>query len=95
VDDRDVRIAVFWHHGRPNIGASPAPPFAAADWLGIRWVSYDRPADEGTLLGDDAVARAARDDEELLRTGRIQSERQVFELAREHSLNGHHSEWEE
>jgi hypothetical protein len=39
---------------------------------------------------DEAGARAAREDEELLRTGRIQSERQVFELAREHSINGHH-----
>jgi 5S rRNA maturation endonuclease (ribonuclease M5) len=41
---------------------------------------------------DDAVARASREDEELLRTGRIQSERQVFELAREHSMNGYHPE---
>jgi DNA-binding MarR family transcriptional regulator len=37
---------------------------------------------------DDAMARAAWKDEELMRTERIQSERQVFELAREHSLNG-------
>jgi len=41
---------------------------------------------------DDAVATAAQEDEELLRTGRIQSERQVFELAREYSMNGYHSE---
>jgi hypothetical protein len=39
---------------------------------------------------DDALAGVAREDEELLRTDRIQSERQVFELAREHSMNGHH-----
>jgi hypothetical protein len=44
---------------------------------------------------DEAVARASREDEELLRTGRIQSERQVFELAREHSMNGYHPEREE
>jgi DNA-binding IclR family transcriptional regulator len=44
---------------------------------------------------DDAVARTAREDEELLRTGRIQSERQVFELARENSMNGYHPEREE
>jgi len=37
---------------------------------------------------DDAAKRIAREDEELLRTGRIQSERQVFELAHEHSANG-------
>jgi len=39
---------------------------------------------------DEAGARATREDEELLRTGCIQSERQVFELAREHSENGRH-----
>jgi hypothetical protein len=44
---------------------------------------------------DDAVERAAREEEELLRTGRIQSERQVFELASEHSKNGDHPEREE
>src|SRR5215210_3425405 len=36
------RLAVFWHHGTPNIGAPPEPLFAAAEDLGIRWVSYDR-----------------------------------------------------
>ncbi len=35
-DDSDGRLAVFWHHGTPNIGAPPAPLFAAADQLGIR-----------------------------------------------------------
>jgi 5S rRNA maturation endonuclease (ribonuclease M5) len=44
--------------------------------------SSDRDNDD-----DDAVERAAREDEELLRTGLIQSERQVFELVREHSMN--------
>src|SRR5215212_6067053 len=42
-DDADGRLAVFWHHGTPNIGAPPEPLFAAAEELGIRWVSYDRP----------------------------------------------------
>jgi len=42
-DDAERRLAVFWHHGTPNIGAPPEPLFAAADRLGIRWVSYDRP----------------------------------------------------
>jgi hypothetical protein len=36
------------------------------------------------------IIQIIREDEELLRTGRIQSERQVFELTREHSMNGHH-----
>jgi hypothetical protein len=44
---------------------------------------------------DDAVERAAREEEELLRTSRIPSERQVFDLAREHSMNGYHPEREE
>jgi AAA domain len=45
---------------------------------------------------NDAVERAAREDEELLRTGRIQSEIQVFELAHEHLMNSyHHPEREE
>ena len=41
-------LAVFWHHGSPNIGAPPAPLFAAAARLGIRWVSYDRPGYGGS-----------------------------------------------
>ena len=36
-------LAVVWHHGTPNIGTPPEPLFAAADQLGIRWLSYDRP----------------------------------------------------
>src|SRR3712207_8757159 len=27
----DGRLAVFWHHGSPNIGAPPAPLFSTAD----------------------------------------------------------------
>ena len=42
------RLAVFWHHGTPNIGAPPEPLFAAADRLGIRWLSYDRPGYGGS-----------------------------------------------
>jgi pimeloyl-ACP methyl ester carboxylesterase len=41
--DAAGRLTVFWHHGTPNIGAPPEPLFAAAEELGIRWVSYDRP----------------------------------------------------
>ena len=47
-DDADGRLAVFWHHGTPNIGAPPEPLFAAAARLGIRWVSYDRPGYGGS-----------------------------------------------
>jgi len=42
------RLAVFWHHGTPNIGAPPEPLFAAAEQRGIRWVSYDRPGYGGS-----------------------------------------------
>ena len=47
-DDAADRLAVFWHHGTPNIGTPPAPLFAAADRLGLRWVSYDRPGYGGS-----------------------------------------------
>src|ERR671920_1738258 len=46
--DADGRLTVFWHHGSPNIGAPPEPLFSAADNLGIRWVSYDRPGYGGS-----------------------------------------------
>ncbi len=61
-DDADGRLAVFWHHGSPNIGAPPEPLFSAADRLGIRWVSYDRPGYGGsTPRPDRDVASAAGD----------------------------------
>ncbi|MFE4372982.1 alpha/beta fold hydrolase [Streptomyces sp. NPDC056835] len=47
-DDSDDTLAVFWHHGTPNIGAPPAPLFPAAARLRIRWVSYDRPGYGGS-----------------------------------------------
>ena len=54
-------LAVVWHHGTPNIGAPPAPLFAAADRLGIRWVSYDRPGYGGSSPrpGRDVASAAA------------------------------------
>src|SRR5829696_8291280 len=61
-DDAAGRLAVFWHHGSPNIGASPEPLFSAADRLGIRWVSYDSPGYDGsTPRPDRDVASAAAD----------------------------------
>jgi pimeloyl-ACP methyl ester carboxylesterase len=55
-------LAVFWHHGTPNIGTPPAPLFPAADRLDIRWVSHDRPGYGGSTPrpGRD-VASAAGD----------------------------------
>ena len=61
-NDADGRLAVFWHHGTPNIGAPPEPLFPAAARLGIRWVSYDRPGYGGsTPCLDRDVASAAAD----------------------------------
>ena len=61
-EEPDARLAVFWHHGTPNIGAPPEPLFPAAARLGIRWVSYDRPGYGGSTPhpGRD-VASAATD----------------------------------
>jgi pimeloyl-ACP methyl ester carboxylesterase len=59
-NDRDDQLAVFWHHGTPNVGPPPEPLFAAADRLGIRWISYDRPgyggstSDPGRSVGSGA-----------------------------------------
>lgn len=60
VDNTNCRLAVFWHHGTPNIGAPPEPLFADADRLGIRWVSYDRPGYGGStpFPGRDVASAA-------------------------------------
>jgi pimeloyl-ACP methyl ester carboxylesterase len=56
------RLAVVWHHGTPNIGAPPAPLFADADRLGLRWVGYDRPGYGGSTPREGRnVASAAED----------------------------------
>lgn len=60
-DNPDGQLAVFWHHGSPNIGAPPEPLFAASKKLGIRWVSHDRPNYGGStpLPGRDVASAAA------------------------------------
>lgn len=56
------RLPVVWHHGTPNIGAPPVPLFEAADRLGLRWVSYDRPGYGGsTPAPGRSVGDAASD----------------------------------
>ena len=61
-DGASDRLAVFWHHGTPNIGAPPKPLFPAAARLRIRWVSYDRPGYGGSTPHPGRhVASAARD----------------------------------
>jgi pimeloyl-ACP methyl ester carboxylesterase len=53
---------VLWNHGTPNIGAPPEPLFAAADRLGLRWVSFDRPGYGGsTVQRGRTVASVASD----------------------------------
>jgi pimeloyl-ACP methyl ester carboxylesterase len=61
-DEADEPLAVFWHHGSPNIGAPPEPLFSAADRLGIRWVSYDRPGYGGSTPRPDRNVASAADD---------------------------------
>jgi pimeloyl-ACP methyl ester carboxylesterase len=58
--DAAGHLAVFWHHGTPNVGAPPEPLFATAARLGIRWVSYDRPGYGGssTHPGRDVASAA-------------------------------------
>ncbi len=48
--EKDGRLPVVWHHGTPNVGAPPEPLFAAADRLGLRWVSFDRPGYGGSTI---------------------------------------------
>jgi len=52
-DDGTERLAVMWHHGTPNVGAPPAPLFGAANDLGLRWVSFDRPGYGGSTASPD------------------------------------------
>ncbi len=55
-------LAVFWHHGTPNVGEPPQPLFQAAAKLGIGWVSYDRPGYGGSSRSPGRnVASAAAD----------------------------------
>ncbi|GAA3587678.1 alpha/beta hydrolase [Kribbella ginsengisoli] len=41
-------LPVFWNHGTPNLGAPPEPLFPAAERLGLRWISFDRPGYGGS-----------------------------------------------
>ncbi|MER3389399.1 MAG: alpha/beta hydrolase [Microcella sp.] len=54
-------IPVLWHHGTPNTGPPPTPLLDTAASLGLRWVSFDRPAYGGStrLEGRTVVSVAA------------------------------------
>jgi pimeloyl-ACP methyl ester carboxylesterase len=58
-EDGNGRLAVFWHHGSLNFGAPPEPLFPAAEELGIRWVSYDRPGYGGSTPSPDRGVETA------------------------------------
>lgn len=61
-EDAGARLAVFWHHGTPNLGPPPAPLLPAAAQLGLRWVSHDRPGYGGSSPNPARdVASAAAD----------------------------------
>ena len=47
-DAAGTRLAIFWHHGTPNLGEPPEPLLPAAAQRGIRWVCYDRPGYGGS-----------------------------------------------
>ncbi|MEJ3748902.1 alpha/beta hydrolase [Actinomycetes bacterium KLBMP 9797] len=62
VYDTGAGLPVIWHHGTPNLGAPPEPLFAAADRLGLRWVSFDRPGYGGsTVAPGRTMASVAHD----------------------------------
>ncbi|HEY1571028.1 MAG TPA: alpha/beta fold hydrolase [Pseudonocardiaceae bacterium] len=43
VGPTDAAVTVYYHHGTPNTGAPPEPLLPAAQRLGVRWLSHDRP----------------------------------------------------
>jgi pimeloyl-ACP methyl ester carboxylesterase len=58
----DDRLPVVWHHGTPNLGSPPEPLIPAAERLGVRWISYNRPAyGRSTPRPGRDVASAAED----------------------------------
>lgn len=59
-EHREPELAVFWHHGTPNLGRPPAPLFDLAAQLGIRWIGIDRPGYGGSspLAGRNVAAIA-------------------------------------
>lgn len=61
-DTGEPGVAVFWHHGSPNVGSPPEPLFPAAASNGLRWVSYDRPGYGGSDPNPGRDIASAADD---------------------------------
>lgn len=59
-DSGAAGLAVFWHHGTPQLGDLPEPLMPAATDLGIRLVSFDRAGYGGSsrLAGRDVASIA-------------------------------------
>jgi pimeloyl-ACP methyl ester carboxylesterase len=55
-------LPVLWHHGTPGSGAPPQPLMAAADRLGVRWVSFDRPGYGGSTADPGRTVSSVADD---------------------------------
>jgi pimeloyl-ACP methyl ester carboxylesterase len=65
VRDRS-ELVVLWHHGTSQLGTPLVPLLPASAELGIRWVSYDRPAYGGSSeLPGRTVASSAADAAEV------------------------------
>ncbi|HKN99459.1 MAG TPA: alpha/beta hydrolase [Pseudonocardiaceae bacterium] len=62
VGPEDATVTVYYHHGTPNTGDPPEPLFPAAERLGIRWLSHDRPGyGRSTAQPGRTVASVAED----------------------------------
>lgn len=64
--DDGGRFPVIWHHGTPNTGEPPEPLFAAADRLGLRWVSFDRPGYGGSTVAPGRTMASVTGDVALI-----------------------------
>jgi pimeloyl-ACP methyl ester carboxylesterase len=62
----DHRVPVVWNHGTPNLGTPPAPLREASDWLGLRWVSFDRPGYGGSTVAPGRTMRSVARDVEYV-----------------------------
>ncbi|HEX2905152.1 MAG TPA: alpha/beta hydrolase [Jatrophihabitans sp.] len=60
-DSESGGLPVFWQHGTPNVGEPPVPLEEAAQRLGVRWVSFDRPGYGGSSPQPDRTLGSTAD----------------------------------